>query len=265
MKAAVPNTFKSKSPAWASRVAASQSEHDSPGVLDGLLDLLQEEHGLSAVNYSMVVGERHVHYGPSFYLVSDADGSVLGGVHSEDGALRRVDNRSSHHGSKNAAVGDGEGASSHVLQRDLILASLLAKLDDLFLHVMHLHVLAVSQNGHDEALGGRNGDANVDEVSVNHVLSIDDGVDDGLVLEGKGCSLDESRHESKLDVVLLEEEVPILLSQLHVARHVDLVEGGQHGVGVLGLLEPVGDSDSHSAHGHSRLAPRTSDAFGRGL
>jgi len=53
--------------------------------------------------------------------------------------------------------------------------------------------------------------------SVDHVVAIDDGVDNWLVLEGDGGSLDETRHEAELDVVSLQEALTEVFSELHVA------------------------------------------------
>lgn len=36
----------------------------------------------------------------------------------------------------------------------------------------------------------------------------------------------------------------------HVSPHVHLVEGGQHGGGVLSLLQPLGDPQPHPVHLH---------------
>jgi hypothetical protein len=55
--------------------------------------------------------------------------------------------------------------------------------------------------------------------------------------------------------VLLGEDLPDLLSDVHEAAHIYLVEGRQHGVGVLGLLQTLSDADAHAAHGHAGLCP----------
>ena len=83
---------------------------------------------------------------------------------------------------------------------------------------------------------------------VNHFLSINDSVDDRLLLEGVCGGLDKSRHESQLESVALGELVLVLFSQLDDGGHVQLVEGCEHGVGVLSLFEPTSDLLAHAVH-----------------
>lgn len=47
-------------------------------------------------------------------LSIDSYRSVNNGVHSQDGRLGRVNDRSAHHGAKHSAIGDGERSSVHV-------------------------------------------------------------------------------------------------------------------------------------------------------
>ncbi len=67
----------------------------------------------------------------------------------------------------------------------------------------------------------------------------------------------------------LLEGVLVLAAQGHHGAHVDLVEGGQHGGGVLGLLQPAGDGLAQAGHAHplfalvGRTALDTGDARGR--
>jgi hypothetical protein len=72
----------------------------------------------------MIIGESNVHDGASFNLVSDTDWAVFNGVHTKNSALGRIDNGSSHHGAKDATVGDCESATSHILKTNLVITSL---------------------------------------------------------------------------------------------------------------------------------------------
>lgn len=46
-----------------------------------------------------------------------------------------------------------------------------------------------------------------------------------------------------------------VLPELHEVGHVNLVEGGQHGVGVLGALEALGHTGTQAGHLHPPLGP----------
>ncbi len=63
----------------------SDIEEDDLGVLDALLDLSEEQHGLTTIDDSVVVGEGDVHDGSSLDLVTNAHRAVLDGMHAKDG------------------------------------------------------------------------------------------------------------------------------------------------------------------------------------
>lgn len=73
----------------------------------------------------MVVCKGKVHHGADFDFAVDSYGLVLDSVESEYRSLREVDDRGSKHGAEDTAVGDGEGAASHVFDRQLVVACLI--------------------------------------------------------------------------------------------------------------------------------------------
>mmetsp|Transcript_842 Transcript_842/g.2144 ORF Transcript_842/g.2144 Transcript_842/m.2144 type:complete len:415 (-) Transcript_842:394-1638(-) len=233
-------------------------QDDARRVFDNLLDSLQECDGLSSVDEPVVVGEGHVHHGPGDDLSVDDHGPLVGGVHTEDGRLRWVDDGGGEEGAKDAAVGDGEGAAGHVVDGHGAVARLLAQHRDRLLDVGKGHPVGVPQHRDHEAFRGGHRDGNVAIVLINNVVPVDDGVDRGHLLQRVGRRLDKGAHEPELHAVLLHELVLVLLPEGHEVGHVDLVKGGEHGVGVLGPLEPLGDALPHAGHGHAPLpgAPR---------
>jgi hypothetical protein len=65
--------------------------------------------------------------------------------------------------------------------------------------------------------------------------------------------LDEEAHEAELDAVLLLKTLLHALAHLHDRGHVDLVKGGQDGVGALRLQQTLGHARAQAAHGHALL------------
>ena len=70
---------------------------------------------------------------------------------------------------------------------------------------MELHVLAVSEYRHEQSSRSGNCHRDVDIVSPNDFLAVNDRVDNGVLLESQGGCLQEERHEAKFNVVFLEE------------------------------------------------------------
>lgn len=200
----------------------------------------------------MIVGKSQVHHGSRDNLAVDNNGSVLDTVETQDGSLGHVDNGSTVEGAKDTTVGDGESATSHVLKSELTITGLGTKVGNGLLNSNDIKRLGVTHNGGDETLGGGNSDRDIDVVLVNNgvttVGALNGSVDRGNVLHGEGGSLGESTHETKLGTGLLEDLILVELAHLHEAGHVNLVEGGQRGGGVLGLLKTLSDTKSHSVH-----------------
>ena len=72
----------------------------------------------------MVVAEREIHHRADDDLAVHGDRALLDGVHAEDAALRRIEDRRAEQGAVDAAVGDGEDAAAEVFDADLALARL---------------------------------------------------------------------------------------------------------------------------------------------
>src|SRR5438128_1919704 len=98
---------------------ASHAQQHAVWILELVLDIDEEQHRVLAVDDAVVVGQRDVHHRRGDDLAVLDDRALLDGVHAEDRALRRVDDRRRHQRAEGAAVGDGERAALQVLQGDL--------------------------------------------------------------------------------------------------------------------------------------------------
>jgi len=76
----------------------------------------------------------------------------------------------------------------------------------------------------------------------------DERVDGRECFEGAGAGFDEERHEAESDAVLVFELFLVALAEVHDGGHIALIEGGEHGRGLLGLDEPGRDALSELAH-----------------
>lgn len=77
-----------------------------------------------SINQPVVVRQSEVHHWSDFHLSIHSHRPGLRRVHAQDRRLGRVDDWSAQHGPKHTAVGNGERAARHVLNRNLIVASL---------------------------------------------------------------------------------------------------------------------------------------------
>jgi hypothetical protein len=112
-------------------------------------------------------------------------------------------------------------------------------------------VVTIANDRHDEAALGTDRDADVVIVLVDDVGAVDFGIDGGNFLQRLHAGAHEEAHEAELHAVLLLEQVAILTAHRHHMRHVDLVEGREHGGGVLCVLEPARDGLAQSRHLHA--------------
>ena len=202
----------------------------------------------------MVIGEGEIHHGADLDLAADHHGPLLDLVHAQNARLRRVQDRRGHERTIDAAIGDGEGAALHLLQLQGAVAGALAEVRDGLLDLGEAHAVGVAHHGNHEALLGAHRNAQMVIVLVNEIRAVDLGVDGGDLLEGLGAGLHEEAHEAELGAMLLLEDVLVAGAQGHHFAHVDLVEGRQHGGGVLGVLEAARDGLAQLGHAHALFA-----------
>src|SRR5690606_6820004 len=135
-----------------------------------------------------------------------------------DGALGRVDDGGGHQGAKHTTVGDGEVAASQFIHGQLAVTALASHVFDGLLDVGQAHVVAIAQHRGHQPAGGRNGDADVEIVVVNDIVTVQPGVHFRIAFQGLHHRLDVEGHEAELDAVLLLEDLAVLLAQLHDGR-----------------------------------------------
>ena len=129
-----------------------------------------------------------------------------------------------------------------------------AEIGDLRFDLGEAELIGVAQHRHDQAALGADGDADVVVVLVDDVLAVDLGIDRRNFLQRLHGGFDEEAHEAELDAVLLLEGFAIILPELHHRAHIHVVERGEHGGGVLRLLQPLGDGQAQPRHAHALLA-----------
>ena len=76
-------------------------------------------------------------------LAPDGNRPVEDAVHAQDGRLGRVDDGCAEHGAKHPPVADGEGASVHVLHRQLVITGLDTEYKRVQIHML------IMQKGRD--------------------------------------------------------------------------------------------------------------------
>ena len=145
-----------------------------------------------------------------------------------------VDSKRAEH----AAVGDGEGAALHLVHRQLPSLARLPKSAIVFSMSAKLSVSASRITGTTRPLRRADRDRDVDIVAIDDLVAVDRGVDRGHVAQRQHRGLGEEAHEAEADAVLLLEQVLVAVARAAItARHVDIVERGQHRGGVLRFLE----------------------------
>ena len=210
----------------------------------------------------MIVGQSDVHDRSRNNLRSFYDRTDFRGMHAENCTLRHVYYWSSHHGAEDTSVCDGESTTREVLQSDLAIASFQGKISETLLKVSEAIVLAIAHYGHNETCWGRDSSADVDEVTVNHLVVIDDSVDDWLLLERLHRGLHESAHEAELHTMFLHKGILNFLTHIDKVSHINFVESGEKSIGVLSLFQAASDRLAHLAHLDTSLNASSSDLRG---
>ena len=120
--------------------------------------------------------------------------------------------------------------------------------EDIEFEVGEGFLIAVVENGDDEAAFGADGDADVVVVLVDDFVTFDADVDARDGFECFDDGFDEERHEAEFDAIFGEEAVLKFFAHVHDSGHVTLIEGGEDGGGLLGADELVGDFAAQGCH-----------------
>ena len=175
-------------------------------------------------------------------------------MHAEDARLRRVQDRGRHQRSVHPAVRDRERSALEIVDRKRAIARLLSQGGDSALDSGETQGVGVAHHGNDEAPLAADGDADVVVILEDQILPIDLGVDRRYVLQGGDAGFDEKAHEAELHAVAFLEDVLVLTTERHHRGHIHLVEGGEHGGGLLRLLQPARDRLAQPRHPHAVFA-----------
>ena len=114
--------------------------------------------------------------------------------------------------------------------------------------------VGVAEHRHDQALRRADGDADVVVVLEDHLVALDLGVQAREGLQRADARLDEERRDAEADAVrFLNASLRRSRSAIS-ARHVHLVEGGEHGRRALRLDEVARDRQAPLRHAHALSA-----------
>ena len=175
-------------------------------------------------------------------------------MHTQDRALRRVNDRGRHQRAEYAAVGNGEVTAGQVVYGQLAVAAFHSQLFDVFLDVSHTQGIHITQNRGHQATRGRNRHADVKVVVVNHVIAVDRGVHFRVAFQRFNHRLHVEGHKAQTDTVTFFKRVTVLLTQVHDWLHVHFVEGGQHRGGVFRFQQTLGHTLTQASHRHAFFA-----------
>ena len=208
----------------------------------------------------MIVGQREVIHRTNNDLSVLRHRAVFGGMHAQNRALRRINDRRREHGTENAAVGNRKRTAGKLFDSELAVLGPLAEIGDLFLDIRKGKLIAVAQDRHHQPARTAHRNADIEIAVIDDVCAIHRGVHHGEFLQGVYAGLHEKGHEAELDAMLLFELVLVAIAQVHDRLHVDLVERGQDCSRGLRFHQSLGDALAQARHGHALLRSVTQHA-----
>ena len=103
----------------------------------------------------------------------------------------------------------------------------------------------------------------MDKVLVDDVRPVDLRIHRRNLVQGVIAGLGEEGHEAEFHAVLLQELVFVFVPKVHDRAHVHLIIRGQHGGGVLRVLQAARDGLAQARHPHPFLPRRVFGGDGR--
>src|SRR5918996_226146 len=114
----------------------------------------------------MVVGQRDVHHRANDDGALVRDRPLLDGVHSQNAALGRINDRRREQGSVDTAVADGESTALKLLEFEFVFLRAPNEVSNSELDLSKAHFVGVAQNRYHQALAAADGNADIVVVSV---------------------------------------------------------------------------------------------------
>mmetsp|Transcript_1950 Transcript_1950/g.4297 ORF Transcript_1950/g.4297 Transcript_1950/m.4297 type:complete len:209 (+) Transcript_1950:361-987(+) len=199
----------------------------------------------------MIIRQSQIHHGPRHHIPLLIHYSPhLGGMHTQNGALRLIDNRRTHQRTKHPSIRNGKRSPCHIINRQRPILRLLSKQGNSTFHIGKSHELRIPQNRHHQPIRTRHRHTNIAIITVYNLLRfiVNIRINRRNFLQCTRTCLDKHTHKTKFDTVLLGKVVFVPVTHFHKVTHVDFLEGREHGCGILRFFETGGDALTHARH-----------------
>ena len=196
----------------------------------------------------MIVGQRQVHHRQDLNLTIHRHRTIFDSVHTQNCALRRVDDRRRHQGTEHTTVGDGEVTTGQIFNGQLAVTAFDCQLFDFLLDVCHAEGIDITQNRRHQTARRRNRHTDVEIVVVDHIIAVDRRIHFRVTFQGFNHRFHVEGHKAQTDAVAFFKRFTVLLTQIHNRLHVDFVERGQHGGGVFRFQQTLCHTLTQASH-----------------
>ena len=190
--------------------------------------------------------------------------ALLDLAHAQDGDLRLVDDGGADQRAEKAGIRDGERAPLDFFRLQLLLSRALGQILNAAGHLFERCRRGVLDDGDDQSVVERDGDADVDVVVVADLVAFDRRVEDRKITESVANRERDEGQVGQSSSFLLERCTQGILALAH-RGHVDL----DHGRDMRGCLAThhhvLGDPSAHERHRLQSSGRRRHGRGARGL
>ena len=183
-------------------------------------------------------------------------GALFGGMHAQNGGLRRIDDWGGHHRAECAAVGDGEGTAGQIFNGDFAVFGFHGVIHNRSFDFGNAHLVGIAQDGHNQAAWRTDGDTDVEIAVVHNVFTVYRSVHNGEFFQRSHRRFHEERHKAQLHAVFFFKFFFVFCAQIHYRFHIDFVKRGQNGVFLLRSQQAFGNAGTQAAHRYALFGAR---------
>ena len=217
-------------------------------ILDALLHFNEESNCFFAVDGAVIVAEREIHHRADFHFPVHRHWARHDFVHPENAALRRIQNRRGEERAINTAIRNGECAALEIFELQFSVTRPSGVIGDVALQIGKTFLIRVAHYRHHKSALRPNGYADVVEVILDEIITVDTAVDDGHSFERFDGRLHKERHQPEFDTVLFCELILLAPAQFLHRAHVAFVECGENRRGVLRHHQLLRDLPTQRRH-----------------
>lgn len=158
-------------------------------------------------------------------------------VNKENERMRRIEDRSGNERKVKKEIGDGKGEEMNIGNGKREVKRRNGEKWKLILKLRNRNMVGIEDERKEEEIVGEERNEEMEEVIVEDVSEVDIGVERRDLIKRMSKWIGEEENEEKIKEMIILKEVIIIVKKINEWRNIKIVEGGENGRSVMGIIK----------------------------